>query len=293
MHRTIHCPCSWVRLSWIVILDISGWGWGVAYLPNKTNHVEMSANKDDRIAHAPNREGSDLKHDQQNNWGVVHFCNCSSCRKHGIVIDDNSRNHYDKTSCQLRTVGVSCTHLPICADPSQAPLVKLRWMDVCGDRGVRGKIFTKDADPAEYTTGVDGILTLLPRNAARQLLNARRLFKLWFAKFGWVAYSCSSSRHSKIKEIIGVRGVPHFATIDSTSITDVPRPGKLGAPIPFCWGNDPDCADRWFHTVAAHCPRLIVEVMRAATTQLGRGCEEGSLAFSRSCLLYTSDAADE
>ena len=75
-------------------------------------------------------------------------------------------------------------------------------------------------------------------------------------------------------------GVPHFATIDSVSINDVPRPGEPGAPIPFCWGNDPNCVRRWCHTVAAHCPRLIVEVMRAVTTQLGRGCKDGSLAFS-------------
>ena len=83
MHCAIHYPWSKDRLSWIVILDISGWGWSIAYLLNEANHVGISGNRDDRNVHAPKQQGSDFKTDQQDDWGVVHFCDRRFCRKHG------------------------------------------------------------------------------------------------------------------------------------------------------------------------------------------------------------------
>jgi len=170
MHRAIHYPCSWVCTSWVVALNTLGWGWGVAYLSNR---IGMST-KDDGNVHNPKQGESDFETDQQN-WGIVHARKSNTCHKHGIIVDD-SWDH--KIDCQLKIVGINRVRLSNCVDPPQASLAKSRWMDICGILGAKGTIFAKDVDPAEYTTGVHGIITLLPRNAIRQIMIARRLFEL-------------------------------------------------------------------------------------------------------------------
>ena len=94
------------------------------------------------------------------------------------------------------------------------------------------------------------------------MARSRYLFKLWLARIG------------------SVGGVPHPTSADGIDICKVPSPGEPNAPVPVCWGNNPQNAARWCTRVSGHCPRLLVEIIRAVGSQMGRGEQGRALAFS-------------
>ena len=133
-------------------------------------------------------------------------------------------------------------------------------------------------DPNEYTFGKDGILTLLPLSGVRGLQHSRHLFKAWV--LDKVTLPRGVPHLGPGTGGSGVGGVPHPMSGGQVNMDDVPCPGEPDAPVPACWGNDPRNAAQWCAKMAGHCPRLIVEIMHAVATQMGKEDKERFLAFS-------------